>query len=307
MRPTDLTRRGFLGASTAWLAQPARASGPPPVTLGLVADAQYVDAPARGTRHYRASAAKLAAAVADLDLLELAACVHLGDLIDRDWGSFDAMTRTLRRSRHRWHQVLGNHDFEVADEAKTRVPARLGLAARHYAFDLPGWRCVVLDTNDVSTYAHPPGSPAHAAAERELARLQAARVRQAKGWNGGVGPGQLAWFEGQCASARAAGLRVVVLAHHPVFPLGDHCAWNAPDILRAVDRHPNVAAWLNGHNHAGAFAERDGVPYVTLRGMVETESTTAFATATLHADRLVIAGRGREPDRDLPLRTAAHG
>jgi hypothetical protein len=63
-----------------------------------------------------------------------------------------------------------------------------------------------------------------------------------------------------------------------------------------------VVAWLNGHNHAGAFGERHGVPYVTLKGMVETDDTNAYATARILADRLVIAGHGREPSRELKFR-----
>jgi len=303
------SRRRFLARSTAALAVGSRGLGSvaAPVRLGLVADAQYVDAPAQGTRHYRRSLARLEAAVADFAALPLAGCIHLGDLIDRDWASFAPMLAVLGRSRHRWHHLLGNHDFDVAEEQKARVPALLGLPARRGAFDLPGWRCLLLDTNDISRYAHPAGSPAREEAERELARLAAARVRQAKPWNGGVGPAQLRWFEEECAAARREGRRVLVCSHHPVWPAGDHCVWNAGEVLAAVDRQPNVVAWLNGHHHAGALGERNGVPYVTLRGMVETADTTAYAVASLHADRLILEGRGREPSRELPLRPLAAG
>jgi 3',5'-cyclic AMP phosphodiesterase CpdA len=304
MTVTPCSRRRFLARSSAALALGGRGFGAEAahLRLGLVADAQFADVPAQGTRHYRRSRDRLEAAVADFAALPLAGCVHLGDLIDRDWASFAPMLAVLGRSRHRWHHVLGNHDFEVRDEEKARVPERLGLPARRGAFDLPGWRCLLLDTNDVSRYAHPAGSPGREEAERELARLAAARVRQAKPWNGGVGSAQLRWFEDECAAARRAGRRVLVFSHHPVWPLGDHCAWNAAEILAAVDRQPNVAAWLNGHHHAGALGERHGIPFVTLRGMVETAETTAYAVATLHADRLLLEGRGREPSRELALR-----
>lgn len=233
--------------------------------------------------------------------------MHLGDLIDREWASFAPMLATLGRSRHRWHHVLGNHDFDVREEEKGKVPSLLGLPARRGSFDLPGWRCLLLDTNDVSRYAHPAGSPAREEAELELTRLVAARVRQAKPWNGGVGPAQLRWFEAECAAARREGRRVLVFSHHPVWPVGDHCVWNAAEVLAAVDRQPNVAAWLNGHHHAGALGERHGVPYLTLRGMVETADTTAYAVATLHADRLTLEGRGREPSLELALRPWSAG
>lgn len=298
------SRRRFLARSTAALALAGSVRGavPGPVRLGLVADAQYADVPPQGTRHYRTSLGRLEAALADFAALALDGCVHLGDLIDRDWASFAPMLAVLGRSRHRWHHVLGNHDFDVADGKISEVPALLGLPARRGSFDLPGWRCLLLDTNEVSRYAHPAGSPARAEAERELARLTAARVRQAKPWNGGVAPGQLRWFEAECSAARRERRRVLVLSHHPVWPPGDHCAWNAEDLLAAVDRHPNVAVWCNGHHHAGALGERNGVPHITLRAMVETADTTAYAVASLHSDRLILEGRGREPSRELALR-----
>lgn len=309
MTAAFVSRRHFLARSTAALAVGARglAASAAPVRLGLVADAQYADVPAQGSRHYRRSLARLEEAVEDFAELPLAGCIHLGDLIDRDWTSFAPMLAVLRRSRHRWHHLLGNHDFDVREEQKERVPALLGLPARHGVFDLPGWRCLLLDTNDVSRYAHAAGSLAREEAERELARLVAARVRQAKPWNGGVGPAQLRWFEAECAAARLEGRRVLVLSHHPVWPAGDHCVWNAGEVLAAVDRQPNVAAWLNGHHHAGALGERRGVPYITLRGMVETADTTAYAVASLHADRLILEGRGREPSRELALRPWSAG
>jgi 3',5'-cyclic AMP phosphodiesterase CpdA len=271
--------------------------------VGLVADAQYADIDAKGTRFYRASLDRLGAAVEHCNARGVAFAVHLGDLIDREWRSFDEIAKPLAGARQRWQQLLGNHDFDVLDEHKGRVPQRLGMAWRHGAFDHAGFRFVVLDTNDVSTYAPAAGTPERAAAEAELKRLQAAKVRQAKPWNGAVGPAQLAWLDRSCAEARAQSLRVVVLAHHPVFPANDHNVWNADEVLAVLDRHPNVVAWFNGHNHAGNFGERNGVPFLTLKGMVETADTTAFATARFLADRIVLTGQGREPSRELEIKT----
>lgn len=299
------SRRRFLGAAAglaAALPRVSRAADRAGFEFGLVADAQYADVDAKGTRFYRESRDRLVEAVAAGNARDLAFGVHLGDLIDRDWNSFDAIAAPLERSRHRWHQVLGNHDFEVADERKTQVPARLGQPDRWTSFDHQAFRFVILDTNDVSTYAHPAGSAAHAAATRELARLQAAEVRQAKSWNGGVGAAQLAWLDRTCAAARPAGLKVIVLAHHPVYPDNVHNAWNAAEVLAVLDRHPHVVAWFNGHNHAGGFGVRAGVPFVTLCGMVETRDTTAYAFARVLSDRIVLTGRGREPSRELPFR-----
>jgi len=306
-----ITRRTFLKTSAAasavaagapFIARGATAPGAG-FEIGLVADAQYADVDDKGTRFYRKSLTKLADAVEHFNGRSLEFCAHLGDLIDREWRSFDEIMQPLARSRHRWHHLLGNHDFDVLDALKVKVPGRLGLAAERYrSFDHRDFRFVILDTNDVSTYAHAGGTAERGAAEAELQRLTAAKLRQAKPWNGGIGAAQLAWFEHTCAEARAGKRKVIVFAHHPVAPDNDHNVWNAAAVLAAIERQPAVVAWINGHNHAGHFAEHAGVPFVTMRGMVETAATSAFATAQILADRLILNGHGREPSRELVFR-----
>ena len=58
--------------------------------------------------------------------LELAFAVHLGDFIDWDFGSFDKVVPIYNRLKAPHYQVLGNHDFSVADDKKALVPAQLG-------------------------------------------------------------------------------------------------------------------------------------------------------------------------------------
>jgi hypothetical protein len=94
-----------------------------------------------------------------------------------------------------------------------------------------------------------------------------------------------------------------VFAHHPVFPDNIDNLWNADRVLAIVERYSCVVAWFNGHNHAGNFGMHSGVPFITLHGMVETADTNAFATASLHDDRIVITGHGREPSREILFRT----
>ena len=279
-----------------------RGAVPAGFEIGLVADAQFADIDDKGTRFYRQSIGKLGAAVEHFNGQDLGFCVHLGDLIDREWRSFDEISRPLVASRHRWHHVLGNHDFDVLDELKAKVPGRLGMEQRYRFFDHREFRFVILDTNDVSTYAHAAGSAERIAAAAELTRLEAEKVRQAKPWNGGIGAAQLAWFDRTCMAARTERRQVIVLAHHPVAPENEHNVWNSPHVLKLIERHSHVVAWLNGHNHAGNFAEHAGVPCVTMRGMVETADTTAFATTRILPDRLVITGHGREPSRELVFR-----
>lgn len=300
-------RRTFLKSTLLAAAAPAilRGAENDGFEIGLAADAQYADVVDKGTRFYRKSIGKLGAAVDHFNERNLEFCVHLGDLIDREWRSFEEIKRPLATSRQRWHHLLGNHDFDVLDAMKAKVIEPLGMERRYRSFEHRGVSFVILDTNDVSTYAHAAGTPEHKDAAAELKRLETAKVRQAKSWNGGIGAKQLAWFEQVCTEARAAGRKVIVFAHHPIAPDNEHNLWNAPAVLDLIGRQPAVVAWINGHNHAGHFGEHRGVPCVTMRGMVETAGTNAFATAKILADRMILTGHGREPSRELVFRKIA--
>ena len=285
---------------------PAVLAGAPPaqVRLGLVADVQYADRDPGKTRFYRDSLRKLSQAVECFNRLDLDACLNLGDLVDQDWASFDRVLEPLNRCRHRVYHLLGNHDFEVSDSFKPQVPRRLGLKRRFDSLTRGEFCLVRLDTNDLSGYAYPAQSKETAAAKAMLERLIAVKALNAQPWNGAVGSQQLAWFERTCLRARRAGRKVVVFAHHPIFPADPHNTWNAAELLGILDRHSNVVAWINGHNHAGAFGLYQGVPCVTLKGMVETADQNAFAELVLRSDRLEIVGHGREPSREVPWRRA---
>ena len=94
--------------------------------------------------------------------------------------------------------------------------------------------------------------------------------------------------------------RVILFAHHPVFPPGALNALNENEIMQTIDRHENVVAFINGHNHGGNFGIRNGVPYVTIEGMLSSK-TNAYGVVDVYGDRLEIRGYGRVPSRTLPL------
>ena len=272
------------------------APGPSTFRFGLIADCQYCAGPPSGARLYAESVWKLTACVEHLGTLGLAHVTHLGDFIDRGYESFDVVAPIYDSLPCDHHHVLGNHDYSVADEHKASVPERLGMPARYYDFEVQGWRFVVLDGNDVSLHASPEGSPEHARA-REYHRTRAAAKPT---WNGAVGSAQLAWLDGVLAAADEAGEHVVLHCHFPVYPEDVHNLWNADEVLARIDAHPCVRAYLNGHNHAGNYAVRGGVHYLTLKGMVDTPRTS-YAVVEVAEGRLVVSGFGRERDRVLVL------
>ena len=269
--------------------------GSPLFRFGAVADCQYCEATSKN-RKYNLSPKKLTACVQHYNKQELSFVVHLGDFIDRDFESFDKVVPIYNRLKAPHYHVLGNHDFSVVDDKKLLVPAKLGLKQRYYDFARKGWRFIVIDGNDVSLYAWPKGDPRTKAAAEYYKSLKP----RPPSWNGALGDEQLKWIEAKLQAATKAKERVMVFCHFPVYPKNNHNLWNAGSLTELLSRYPCVAAYVNGHNHAGNYGQSDGIHYLTLKGMVDTEQSS-YSVIEVYADRLVVKGFGRETNRDLAL------
>ena len=274
----------------------------PLLSFGLMADCQYVDAPSRGSRFYRESSRKLEEAITELNQHELAFTFHLGDFIDRDFNSFDDLEPVTEKLKSKLHHALGNHDFDVADERKAEVPGRLGLDRGYYGFRQAGFRFLVIDTTDFSTYRQGADSELTQAAKAEMERLKAEGSAAAKPWNSRPGSEQVAWLEGELEAATREGETVLVVGHHPIVPVTGHSVWNADAMNTLLQEQRCAKLYLNGHNHAGHYADSAGLHYLTLDGMVETQNRNAFAVADLYGDRLEITGFGRQESHTLRFR-----
>lgn len=306
-----ITRRKFLESTTASIASGSAVSAiaandSPLLSIGLIADAQYADVEPGGIRHYRKSIEKLGAATKSINEAGVDFSIHLGDLIDRDFASFDDILEPLSILQNPVYQIPGNHDFSVADDKKPEVLAKLGMKEAYHSFSREGFRFVFLDGTEVSTFSQPPGSDIHQEALDMLAQFEAEKRKNAKSWNAAMSQTQLNWLEGQLEEARKKGETVILSCHYPILPDNSHNLWNDREVLALIDRFPGVvAAWFNGHNHAGNYAERNGVHYVTVQGMVDTPDTNAFGILEVRRDSLVIRGHGRLPDRALSLASPA--
>lgn len=109
-------------------------------------------------------------------------------------------------------------------------------------------------------------------------------------------------LEAELDAAQAAGETVIVFDRVPAAPEDQHNLWNYQEVQALLAGYPNVMAYLNGHNHAGHYGEVDGIHYVTVEGMLETATTTAYAIVEVYGDRIEIDGFGRATDRVLPFK-----
>jgi manganese-dependent ADP-ribose/CDP-alcohol diphosphatase len=311
VRPLRTVLAVVVTAASAWglvAAERSGAASAPLFGFGVIADVQYRDGDPSGTRFYRESSAKLAAAVERFNELRPAFVVQLGDLIDGASASYDVMLPIMARLRAPAYHVLGNHDQSVEAGQQREVPKRLGLdrlgpGLGYYDFARNGWRFVVLNGNDVSAIASPEGSPERRAADAMLEELKTRKAPNAQTWNGGVGAAQQAWLERTLARAAAAGERVVAFCHFPVLPPGPATLWNDREVLAVLEASPAMVAYFSGHEHRGGYAEQGGVHFVTLRGVVEGHDS-AYALVEVYPDRLELKGFGREPSRTLRYRGA---
>lgn len=307
-----MSRRSWFVACSSVIAATllATASGPtnaPLLSFGVITDIQYRDADPQGTRFYRDSLRKLSDAVEHLNTLPLSFTIQLGDLIDGTFGSYDAVLPLYNALRVPHYHVLGNHDFAVEPAEKGQVLHRLGLdvlggGKGYYDFGYKGWRFVVLNGDDLSVLAHPPGSAPRLASERYLAELKKKGVVSAQDWNGGIGSGQREWLSRALARASGAGERAIVFCHFPILPAAMAGLWNDQEVLAILRAHPNVAACFSGHAHEGGYARDGWIHFLTFQGMVEGQQP-AYAMVDVLPDALRITGFGRETSRVLPLET----
>lgn len=283
--------------------RPARAQGAPAFKFGIIADPQYAPFPPKpnGTRYYANSLWKLDEAVKALNSEELQFVSTLGDIIDRHWESYNDILPIYDQLKHEHFFVLGNHDFEVAQDYLRSVVRNVGLERAYYDFKGGGYRFLIIDGNDVSTFAPPVSDPRRDLAAERLAKLTEAKAINAQSWNGSLSDEQFTWIEKTLGEAKTAGERVIVLGHYPVFPANEHNLWDSERIVELLTSHDNFVAYFNGHNHAGNYGEIGGRHFVNFKGMVETPATSAYSVVTVHDDRLEIKGFGREEGRSLKI------
>ena len=276
----------------------------PVITFGVMSDCQYADADPTthiiadtnysSNRQYRQSPRKLKEAVDFFNTQDLDFVVHVGDFVDRSLDDFGVLRDiTDQLTVPFWH-VIGNHEY--SDEASTpgRVVDLYAMPSRYYTKDLAGYTFVVLDSSEVSIDAYPVGSPEQEGAFEVVEELSREGRKNAYPWNGGISPQQYGWIEAQFEQAKAEGKHVIVLSHHMVYPQGSMTMIGGDQLLELIAKYDNIRAFINGHLHINVMEKKEGIPYITLAGMVE-ESTNAYGVVQLYqSGEAELQGYGRQ-------------
>lgn len=264
-----------------------------PISFGAIADLQYCDAEPQINRYFRNAPKKLTAAIDEFNQHNLDFIINLGDTIDHDWKSYNGILPIFEGAKSPVHHVLGNHDYEIEDQYKAKVPKKLG-TKRYYDFSLSQWRFIVLDGNEISTFANFESSDFYIKGEALLQELKDRGVVNANFWNGGIGEEQLTWLESRLSLASQKKEMVVIFCHFPIFPEHRHNLLNDKVLLEAITKYDCFKIWINGHNHDGNYGMLKDKHFVNLKGMADTEFETTYSIFTLFDDYIQIQGYGNE-------------
>jgi len=270
------------------------------VRFGVVADIQYHPGKPLGTRYYSASLDKLKEALARFNQERVSFVVNLGDTIDHHVQTFDSVMPMFSALKAPVYHLVGNHDFDIQEGNEDRVLPALRLNESYYSFAKGSWRFILLDGFELR-YPFPADETLKRESEALYWRLRAQGKEQAQRWNGGISLKQIAWLERQIEQAEKARKNVLVLCHFPVLPEAAHNLWNDAEVVTILEKHRCVKAYFCGHNHAGDYALRNGIHYLTFQGMVETPDQNAFAIVTLEKNSLRVRGFGHESSRTLDI------
>lgn len=272
----------------------------PIIQFGLIADVQYADCKSEGKRYYRNSLKKAEESVNYFNNQKVEFTINLGDAIDRHLGDLDSVLTRFKQLDSKIYNLTGNHDYKNLTNNRV-LYKKLNMPSEYYSFKEKNWAFIILNTNEVATYANVSGTKKEKELLVMLDRIKSTGGKQGAGWNGGISAKQLKWLNKLLAESEKAKDNVLIFSHHPLYPETEFTALNSKDILDVIDNYSCVKAIFSGHHHAGKFALYKKIPAITVEGMVETEKDNSFGIVKIYSDKIVLEGKGRMTSRILPL------
>lgn len=278
--------------------------------FGVITDCQYADvgivdlAP---QRKFRESKEKLREAINFFNNQDVEFVVHLGDFIDHDIAGFKVLNEITKDLNKPLFHIFGNHDFyevwpkEVNRNSKEELLKLLDMPSPYYEKIFGDFRFLFLDSNEVGVIESTEGSKAYEEGMSLINKLKKAGYVNAETWNGTISDEQFKWIVERTIEAEKLNQKVVLFAHHPVFPEHRENMLEYEKIINLFRKHKNLAAYLNGHNHDGNEGVVNEVPCITFKGMVDTDENS-YSIVELTKEGLLIKGYGREESRKIKTR-----
>jgi len=234
--------------------------------IGLMTDLHYADKEPAGSRYYRETLEKIAAASQQLADARLDFLVELGDFIDAadsvdvELGYLRTIARPFDEICPERHYVLGNHCVDTL--TKQEFLGAIEREKSYYSFDRGGFHFVVLDAcfrSDGKPYG-----------------------RRNFHWKDANIPAeQLEWL---ADDLQRVDKKTIVFAHQRLDYEGDHAVNNSPEVRKVLEQSGQVTAVFQGHSHANDYRQVNGIHYGTLRAMVEESGPANNGFAILEID-----------------------
>lgn len=279
-RPYRLSRRAFIAQGSLFLAGSAAVGWnemrlfaadddqtPPAVRIGMATDLHYADKPPAGTRYYRETLSKLAAAAQRFEQAGIHVFIELGDLVDAadsleaEKGYLRQIARQIAAVPGQPHYVLGNHC--VYAMTKPEFLEIVGQRETYYSFDKGGWHFIVLDAcfrGDGMPYG-----------------------RKNFDWKDAkIPPAEVEWLR---EDLQRTPHKSVVFIHQRLDVENHYGVQNAPEIRKVLEVSGKVAAVFQGHYHKNDYRQLAGIHYCTLAAMIEGsgEANSAYGLMELFA------------------------
>lgn len=249
-----------------------------PGRFGVVTDCHYADAERQGTRFYRESLGKLAECVDRMNVEKVDFLIELGDFKDQNQpavedktlGHLQNIEAAFRRFQGRRYHVLGNHDMDSISKRQFLAHVEnTGIEAgrSYYSFDVGGLHFIVLDAN-----YRPDGS------DYDRGNFD---------WTSASIPArELDWLRQDLVTCSGG---VVVFVHQRLDGEGLVFVKNAPQVRQILQASNRVLTVFQGHDHDGDYRLLDGIPYYTLKAVVEGHGAdnNSYASVEVHPDQTI--------------------
>lgn len=265
----------------------------PLLKIALLADIQYCNCEAAGSREYARSLGKLDEAVRVINAEKVSFTVEVGDMIDRDFESFAPVYQRLNSLESRWVFVPGNHDFNVDDSLKKRVRKMVPAKKGYWSEVIGDVRLVYLNGFENSVVAYRTGTKDYKENKDRLARLEKEKAKNATDWNGGLGKKQLEWIKAEVELANREKQKLIVFGHQPIIPGEAHSMWDSKKLLGILAAYKHQVLYICGHRHSGGDQVIGNTRILNIKGMVE-QPAASFGVLIVYPDRYEVKGFGEQ-------------
>lgn len=236
--------------------------------IGLIADIQYANKPARAEREYNLSADKLKYAVSVFNKKNVDFVQTLGDMVDAGRENYDSILPIFDVLNAPAYHLIGNHDKYIDENLTLLLP----IPDNYYSFFYENWLFIVLDATDLLI-----------------------------GYRGAIMEKQLSWLKNELEKSIKNDRKVIIFSHMPFLTdKNNYCLINNYEVLKTIKSYENVKMVISGHNHSGSYIYKNCIHHLTLKAMVDTKNNS-FSILKLKKNKVKLKGYGNQNDYKFTL------